>query len=251
MSKVISILNNKGGVGKTITSVNIASILVEKGYNVLLIDLDQQANATQYLASYGLSPFSINDVMFHQKVDILSVPLKKGSLHLIPSHSNFSNALTKLKMEEILSPQHFLKRALKNHLQDFDFVLIDCPPSLDSITSNALNISTQAIIPMIPSEFALEGIGRVLEAIERVNSIYDEKLIKRFDILFTRVEKANINKHIQQEIFDAKLPVFQSTIRKSIKVVESETQKQPLNIYAPSSLVAKDYEKLVDEILNQ
>lgn len=252
MSKIISILNNKGGVGKTITSVNLASILTLKGYKVLLIDMDQQANATQYLNAYGKSKYSINDVMFNQKVEILPIQIKDKTMHLIPSHSSFSNALTRLKMEEILSPQHFLKRALKDHLTLYDYVIIDCPPSLDSVTSNALNISTEAIIPMSPSEFALEGIGRVIDAIERVNSIYTEKMIKRFTILFTRVEKGtNINKHIQNEILAAHLPTFETSIRKSVKVIESETQKEPLNIYSPHSLVNKDYEKLANEIISQ
>lgn len=254
MSVKITVINNKGGVGKTITSVNVARILADKGYKTLLIDLDQQANATQYLDLYDVNGgLSIQEVVFGDEDPAkVAVTSDYKNLYVIPSNTTFTNAATKLRSEETVPSQLFLKKAMKKEKNRYDYIVIDCPPTVDIVTANALSFADYAIIPINPSEFALEGINVVLNAIEKVNSFYDHDNLKVMGIVFTEVERwLNITKHIMEEAQDLRVDKFDTFIRKSTKVVESETNKIPLLDYVPTNNATKDYIQLTEEIIKK
>lgn len=251
--KIITIVNNKGGVAKTVTAVNLARILAAQKKKTLLIDLDQQANATQYLDCYGQNDnLGVSEVLFREKKpEEVTLQTKYKNLFIIPAHTKGTPMESRLRVEDILPPQLFLKKAMEKEKEKYDYIIIDCPPSVSNVTANALCFSTHAIIPVTPSEFALEGIGVVLESIDRVNSFYSDGQLDVIGVLYTKVEeRLNITKHIIEQAEEMGIPILNTRIHKSSKVVESETQKEALYDYDKRGRATKDYIALAKEIRN-
>ncbi|KAA6315064.1 Sporulation initiation inhibitor protein Soj [termite gut metagenome] len=250
MGKVISVLNHKGGVRKTATAVNLgAALKLLSGYRVLLVDLDGQANLTD---SLGLS----QDVGFkHSIYDAIkgkcNLPVyeNKEGLEVVPSCLDLSAAETELLGEP--GREMFLKNLLKPVRDSYDFVLIDCPPSLSLLTLNAMTASDSLIIPLQSEYLAMRGMVKLTNVIKTVRERLNPDL-KIEGVLVTQYDsRKNLNKSIAElvnEMFAGK--VFKTYIRENVTIAEATSVGCDIISYAPTSAGAKDYTALCEEFLS-
>jgi len=252
-TNIIPIINNKGGVAKTITAVTTASILAERGYKTLLIDLDQQANAT---AALGIKPTegtpTIYNLIFENKsIDEVAVKTNFHDLYLIPSADSFISAISKLTVEMIPDKDNILKRAIYKSQAEYDFIIIDCPPALDQIITNAIMPATIIVVATSPRKFSTDGIKRILRFIDNYSPYMEN--YRGFSLLITMFEKRrNVMDGIVESIKQNKfVKTYNTLIAKSTAVEQSTVACTPINHYDPSSPAAITYNEFVDELLEQ
>jgi len=256
--RIISIANQKGGVAKTTTTINLGASLSSLGRKVLLIDLDPQAHTTLGL---GLEPDNLSKTMLNVlepyrskdklKLEEIIIKLKIAggdNLFLAPSNIDFASA--EYKLIDQIGREDFLGASIRECKIPFDYIIIDCPPSLGILTVNALKACDEVIIPMQPHYFALRGIQEFMETAEIVRRNLNHHL--KINILITIAEtKSNLAKEVIAEIkqyFNDKL--LKNIIRKNITLVEASSQGVPALYYSPNSHGAIDYYKLAQEVMS-
>jgi chromosome partitioning protein len=259
MGKVIAIANQKGGVGKTTTAINLAASLAVLEKKVLLIDADPQANTTSgmnfnpdsqtgrtiYEALEGKE--KITDVILDANDPSISKYLK-----VIPSHINLVGAEIELMDPEIKDREKFLKNALAPVRDDFDYIIIDCSPSLGVITVNALTASDSVIIPVQPEFFALEGLGKLLNTIKLVqNRMNPDLTIEGF--LFTMFDsRLKLHNQVVEDVRSHfKDMVFDTVITRNVKLSEAPSYGKPAITYDANSAGANNYLNLAREIIKR
>lgn len=251
MALIISFSNQKGGVGKTSTCVNVAAGIAIKGKRVLLIDIDPQGNATTGLGLFKNEQdrYSIYNVLVEEvpaKQAITATAIK--NLDIIPSNIDLAGA----EVELVYLPEREkrLRNALKPIADDYDYILIDCPPSLGLLTINALTATDDVIIPIQSEYYALEGLSQLLNSIKLVNKHLNPDL-KIFGVVITMYDgRALISKQINAEIhkfFGKKM--FDTVIPRNIRVSEAPSHGKPVMIHDPKSNGAKAYLALADEVI--
>ncbi len=246
--KFISIVNQKGGTGKTTTVTSLGTVLAQKGKSVLLVDLDPQGNLTY---SLGVNDFehTIGDVLLGDatvKQSILHV--ENEGVDLIPSSIDLANI--EISIAQIEERELQLKKTLKG-LKKYDYVLIDCPPSFSLLAVNSLTLSNEVIIPMQMTALSLQGLDLIYSTIEQIRASLNPKL-KILGILPVMVDKrrklsSEVKDYIQEN-FDIKL--FESGIRNNVKAAEAPSFGKSVITYAPSSNSAKDYQAFGNEFLS-
>ncbi|HEY8836668.1 MAG TPA: AAA family ATPase [Dehalococcoidia bacterium] len=247
MADVIAIANQKGGVGKTTTAINLGAWLALRGQRVLLIDIDPQANATSGLgvtAERG----SIYDAMSGQApLAALIVGSSEPGLDVVPSSQDLSGA--EIELVEAEGREYYLRRLIEPILTDWDFILFDCPPSLGLLTVNALTAAGQVIIPVQCEYLALEGLGHLAGTLERVRRGLNPALrlkglvMTMFDPRTTLAHQvvAEVRRHFPQ--------AFQTVIPRSVRLSEAPSHGLSIAAYAPASSGATAYADLADELL--
>lgn len=252
MAKVISLVNQKGGVGKTTTALNLGAYLAETGKHVLIVDSDPQGNATSGL---GQDPATIKSGLYEViagRASAREAIQKSGvdNLSLLPSNPNLAAA--NIEMVSIDNRENLLKDTLLGVRNDFDFVLIDCPPSLGLLTVNGLVASDHVIIPVQSEYYALEGLGQLLTSIRRVqqNLNKDLRIMGAVMTMYDRRTKlsAQVSKEMNRHFPNR---VFESVIPRNVKLSEAPSHGQTIRQYEPWSKGAKAYRRLAEEILRQ
>lgn len=250
MGKVIAIANQKGGVGKTTTSINLAASLAVAEKKVLLIDLDPQGNATSGIgiSREGLSG-SVYDLLIGRKgLSELVVPLQVPWLSVVPAHIDLVGA--EIELVGMDGREQVLKDRLKGSVEHYDFILIDCPPSLGLLTLNALTAADSLLIPMQCEYYAMEGLAQLMNTFELVRRSLNPSLQVEGVLLTMFDGRNNLNNQVQAEIrshFGDR--VFQSTIPRNITLAEAPSHGKPAVFYDAVSKGAQAYLALAKEVL--
>ncbi len=251
MTKIITVTNQKGGVGKTTTSMNLAAGLGKKGKRVLLIDLDPQANSTTGL---GIELHSVKKGVFELIVDklpIKEVILKTNAenVDIIPATIQLAGADLHLSMNKEQESKIF-EKPIKEIKKEYDFIIMDCPPSLGIINRNGLSIADKVLIPMQAEYYALEGLTQLLSTIMVVKKMFNPSL-QIGGLLITMYDsRTNLGQEVISEVNKFfKGQVMKTKIPRSIKLAEAPSSGRSIFDYAASSTGAKAYEELTKEVL--
>jgi len=249
---IISITNQKGGVGKTTTAVNLAAGLAQKGLRTLLMDLDPQANSTMSFTDVAPDDPAIFDVLVQgaSLQSILRPAAEAPTLHVAPSSIAMARFEASLVGE--LDAPYRIKDAIETVQDSFDAIILDTPPTLGLITVNALVASTHVLIPIQASYFALEGTDDLLETIDKIKARPNREL-RILGVLVTLFDKRTI---LSRQVFDEIREVFgdlvfESIITKSVRLEESPAHRQSIYSFAPSSSGAYEYYQLCEEVLQR
>ncbi len=251
MPFIYALTNQKGGVGKTTTAVNLSAFLAAKGQRVLLIDLDPQANAT---SSLGFDKNRITLSTYNVLIDEMPLPTmiqltKRLRLDLAPSSPQLAGA--EVELVEVTEREKRLKNALSAMSANYDYVLVDCPPSLGLLTVNALAAAQGVLIPVQCEYLALEGLTQLMSTIQLVRRALNPGLIIRGLIMTMYDQRMKLAQQVVSEVqahFGDK--VFQTLIPRSVRLGEAPSYGEPILSYAPTSSGGLAYAQLTDELLN-
>ncbi len=251
MGKVISVSNQKGGVGKTTTSLSLAASLGVLEKNVLLIDADPQGNAT---SGIGINSDDFNkssyDVLLNQcEINDSIIKTKSPNLDIIPA--NIDLVAVEIELVDTNKREHMLTKMIDKIKKDYDFIIIDCPPSLGLITMNALTASNSVIIPIQCEYYALEGLGKLLNTIKGIQKVHNDNLeiegilLTMFDsrLRLSNQVKDDVKKHFGDMVFSTIIP-------RNVSLGEAPSHGESIIVYNSTSKGSKSYIKFAQEVIN-
>lgn len=249
MGKVISVANQKGGVGKTTTTVNLGTILAKRGKKVLLIDADPQGNATSGLGVEKEVEASTYDILVNDtQMDEAMQDTMIKNLKVCPSNMNLAGA--EVELVSMMSREQRLKEKLDEIKEKFDYILIDCPPSLGLVTLNSFTASDSVLIPVQCEYFALEGLGQLLNTINLVKKHLNKNIQIEGALLTMYDARTNLSNQVVKEVkkyFDNK--VYKTVIPRNVRLSEAPSYGMPITEYDSRSKGAKSYTKFAKEFL--
>lgn len=247
MSEVISFLNIKGGVAKTVSTVNIAAELGKQGFKVLVIDLDPQSNATKYLGLYYPNSLGSYNVL---KGDDVGVTITEyDNVWLVPANINLIASESEILADTKKARETRLKKWLDKSPNQFDYVLIDCPPSLGMISINALAASNFVLVPLKIDKFSLDGFEYLINSINSVQEEFNSEL-NLLGVFVTMDRATKINREVKEELKEELGELlFKQSIRENVDVIKSTFETTPLIYFNNRATAAKDYKALVSELL--
>lgn len=247
-AKIISIANHKGGVGKTTTTASVGSILATKGYKVLVIDLDAQANLTSSLIKGEVSA-SIYDAMKKSTALPTYRVNEKTELDLVPASLELAQA--DFEMASKIARERILANLLEDYKDKYDYIIMDCPPSLGLMTFNAITASDYVIIPLVAEILPFNGLKMISDFIGQLKKYLNPK-IEILGILITRWESTNLSKGIEERLRNnLGEKIFTTKIRKNVTIAQAPLEATNIVEYDPKSNGAIDYQAFTDEILER
>ena len=249
MGKVISVANQKGGVGKTTTTINLSTILAKKGKRVMLIDADPQGNATSGVGIDKNVELSFYDVLTND-TEIIDTLEKTSIRNLVVCPSNINLAGAEVELVSMMSREQRLKEKLDIIKERFDYIFIDCPPSLGLITLNAFTASDSVLIPVQCEYYALEGLGQLLNTINLVKKHLNKQIQIEGALLTMYDVRTNLSNQVVKEVkkyFNNK--VYKTVIPRNVRLSEAPSYGMPITEYDPRSKGARSYEKFAKEFL--
>lgn len=250
MGRTIAIANQKGGVGKSTTAINLSACLAEKGKKVLAIDIDPQGNTTSGL---GVDKNSVERTLYELLLgeeDVKNTIIKNvvDNLDLIPSNVNLSGA--EIELIGIEEKEYILKKIVDKVRRKYDYIIMDCPPSLSMLTINALTAATSVLVPIQCEYYALEGLSQLIHTIELVK----ERLNKRLTIegvVFTMYDaRTNLSLQVVENVKDnLNQNIYKTIIPRNVRLAEAPSHGLPINLYDKKSSGAEAYGLLADEVI--
>ena len=250
MDRIIAIANQKGGVGKSTTAINLSACLAEKGKKVLTIDMDPQGNTTSGL---GVDKESLENTVYElilgeSGVNDCIINLSIENLSIIPSNVNLAGAEIELiGMEE---KEYILKKAIDQIKDNYDFILIDCPPSLNLLTINAMTTAKSVLVPIQCEYYALEGLAQLMHTIELVHDRLNEDLVIE-GVVFTMYDaRTNLSLQVVENVKDnLQQMIYKTIIPRNVRLAEAPSHGLPINLYDSRSTGAESYRLLAEEVI--
>lgn len=250
MGRIIAIANQKGGVGKTTTSINFSTLLAKRGKKVLLVDADPQGNATSGVGVDKNVELSVYDLIINDEIDPKETIQKTEIKNLSICPSNINLAGAEVELVSMMSREYRLKEKLEILKDSYDYIIIDCPPSLGLITLNSFTAANSVLIPVQCEYYALEGLGQLLNTINLVKKHLNKNLEVEGAVLTMYDMRTNLSNQVVREVkryFEDK--VYKTVIPRNIKLSEAPSFGMPITLYDEKSKGARAYEKLAKEIL--
>lgn len=249
LAKVIAVVNQKGGVGKTTTTVNLSAALAKKNKKVLLIDEDPQGNATSGVGVNKEQEKSIYDVIINEtELEEIIIESSIKKLYVCPSNINLAGA--EVELVPMMARENKLKTKLDLIKDKFDYILIDCPPSLGLLTINALTAADSIIIPIQCEYYALEGVGQLMNTVNLIKQQLNKDLYIEGVVLTMNDARTNLSNQVISEVKKYfKDNVYKTVIPRNVKLSEAPSYGMPITTYAPLSKGARCYEKLAGEVI--
>jgi len=252
LTQIFAITNQKGGVGKTTTSINLSAALAKNGKRVLLVDLDPQGNATMGSGvDKNEQEITVYDVLTDQAQPSEAIVFSEsGQYAVLPANSDLTAA--EVEMLDMMMKEHRLRHALKKVKEDYDFIIVDCPPSLNMLTVNALTAARGVLIPMQCEYYALEGVSALMETIQQIKTVLNESL-EISGVIRTMYDPRNsLTNEVSSQLsdyFNEKL--FSTVIPRNVRLAEAPSFGEPIFQYDPQSKGASAYMELAKEVIER
>lgn len=251
MGKIIAIANQKGGVGKTTTSINLSACLAEKGKKVLVIDTDPQGNTT---SGFGIDKNDLDNTIYELILgecsirDCIIQNVVKG-VSVLPSNVNLAAA--EIELIGVDKKEYILKNEVDYVKEDYDFIIIDCPPSLNMLTINSMTTADSVLVPIQCEYYALEGLSQLIHTVNLVKERLNPEL-KMEGVVFTMYDsRTNLSTQVVENVKqNLSQKVYNTLIPRNIRLAEAPSYGQPINLYDGKSAGAEAYMQLADEVIN-
>ena len=252
MGRIIAVANQKGGVGKTTTSINLSACLAEAGQKVLVVDVDPQGNTTSGL---GVDKNNVENTIYELmlgecKVDEAIIKNVLDNLDVMPSNVNLAGA--EIDLIGVEEREYILQKEINSVKDNYDFVIVDCPPSLSMLTVNAMTASDTVLVPIQCEYYALEGLSQLIHTINLVKKRLNPDL-EMEGVVFTMYDaRTNLSLQVVENVKEnLKQTIYKTIIPRNIRLAEAPSHGVPINIYDPKSAGAESYRLLADEVIHR